>query len=318
MNLRSELGQYNPHMRAVAAINVESDMMAVTRANGVLSALSAPNGGVISGQAALINTAGWTSEDIAVLPAAAMVLNYPRAASSAAAALAAYREQVRRLESELRTASQYDARRRTGLDEIRTVYEAMRPMMRGELPVFVTADTEDQIRGALAMSDSFGLKLIIYGGREAWRVRDLLARRQVPVVLASMQRIPGADQTYDAIFTAPGVLVAAGVKIAFSTGTAASSRHLPFHASLAVAYGLSKEDAMKALTIWPAEIFGASTRIGSIEVGKMANLFIATGDPLDIRSQVVDLFIKGRRVPMDDRQSRLYEKYKERPSAGRK
>ncbi|MGH9887360.1 MAG: amidohydrolase family protein, partial [bacterium] len=152
----------------------------------------------------------------------------------------------------------------------------------------------------------------------AWRVRDVLARRNVPVVLGSMQRIPANDQPYDAIYAQPGVLVAAGVHIAFSTGTAASARHVPFHASLAVGYGLSREDAMKALTIWPAEMFGASAQIGSIEVGKVANLFITTGDPLDIRSQVADVFIKGRRVPMDDEHLRLYEKYRNRPSARRK
>ncbi len=179
-------------------------------------------------------------------------------------------------------------------------------------------DPTADIRGALALGDSFPVKVIIYGGREAWKVRDLLARKQVPVVLGSMQRIPTADQPFDAIYAQPALLVAAGVRIAFTTGTAASARHVPFHASLAVGYGLSRDAAMKALTIWPAEMFGAGAQIGSIEVGKMANLFITTGDPLDIRSQVVDLFVKGRRLPMDDAHSRMFEKYKNRPAASRK
>src|SRR5690606_15049890 len=135
----------------------------------------------------------------------------------------------------------------------------------------------------------------------------------IPVVLGSVQSTPAADAPYDAIFAQPGVLVDAGIRIAFSTGGAANARHVPYHAALAVAYGLSKENALKALTVWPAEMFGVADRIGTLEAGKVANLFIATGDPLDIRTQVTDVFIKGRRVPMDDRHTRLYEKYNARP-----
>ncbi len=332
MNMRSELGEYNPHMRAVVAVNVDSDMMAITRANGVTTAITAPSGGVISGQAALLNMAGWTWEDMAVRPSAAFVLNYPRAAvgfggrgggggaggagTAAGNAQQRYLDQVRDLKRVLNTAKQYDAQRRGGSDEIDLSFEAMRPLMTGAVPALVSADTEDQIRGAIALADTFGIKVIINGGQDAWKVRDLLASRNVPVVLGAIQATPSAEAPYDAIYAQPGVLVDAGVKIAFSTGSAASARHVPFHASLAVAYGLSKENAMKALTIWPAEMFGAAPQVGTVEAGKMANLFITTGDPLDIRSKVVDLFIKGRRVPMDDEHSRLFQKYNGRPAAG--
>ncbi|MGH7449453.1 MAG: amidohydrolase family protein, partial [Longimicrobiales bacterium] len=129
----------------------------------------------------------------------------------------------------------------------------------------------------------------------------------------SIQSNPASDAPYDAIFAQPGVLHEAGVKFAFSTGGSANARHVPYHAALAVGYGLPKEAAMQALTIWPAQMFGAGDQIGSIETGKLANLFIASGDPLDIRTQVSDVFIKGRRVPRDDRQTRLYEKYNARP-----
>ena len=331
MNLRSEMGEYNPHMRAVVAINVDSDMIGVTRANGVTSAITAPSGGIISGQAALINMAGWTWEDMAVRPAAAFVLNLPRqpgqggpggggggggGGAGNAQARERAEQQLRELRTVLTTAKEYDRARAAGADESDLMYEALRPMVRGEVPALVSADDEGQINSALTFAEELGIKIIILGGRDAWKVRDRLARTNTPVVLGSIQSTPGADAPYDAIYAQPGILNEAGVKFAFSTGGASGARHVPFHASLAVAYGLPKEAAMKALTIWPAEIFGAGSQIGTIEVGKLANVFLTTGDPLDVRSQVVEVFIKGRRVPMDDRHRKLYEKYNARPKGG--
>ena len=326
MNLRSELGEYNPQARAVVAINVDSDMMAITRANGVTSVITAPGGGVISGQAALVNTAGWTWEDMAVRPTAAYVLNYPRqptfgfgfgGAANPAAERAA-KERIERQVSELKmvlsTARAYEQQRTAGSEQTDLMYEAMRPLMRGEVPALISADTEEQIRAAVELGQEFGLKVIINGGDEAWKVRELLARHDIPVVLGSVQSNPAADAPYDATFAQPGVLHEAGVKFAFSTGGSANARHVPYHAALAVGYGLPKDIALQALTLWPAQMFGAGDQIGSLEVGKLANLFVATGDPLDIRTQVSDVFIKGRRVPMDDRHTRLYEKYNSRPA----
>ncbi len=132
-------------------------------------------------------------------------------------------------------------------------------------------------------------------------------------MLGSLQSTPGSDDPYDAIFAQPGVLHQAGVKIAFSTGAASSSRHVPYHAALAVAYGLPADAALKALTVWPAEIFGVADQLGTIEVGKIANVFVTDGDPLDVRTHVTDVFIDGRRVPLDDRHSELYQKYNARP-----
>src|SRR5690606_16320100 len=327
MNLRSEMGEYNPHMRAVVAINVDSDMMAITRANGVTTAITAPSGGVISGQAALINMAGWTWEDMAVEQTAAFVLNYPRQPSfrfggfgggSNPAAERAAREriesQVRELKAVLTTARAYDQQRAAGSEETDLMYEALRPLVRGEVPALISADTEDQIREAVELGRELDIRVIINGGRDAWKVRELLAQNDVPVVLGSIQSTPASDAPYDALFAQPGVLHEAGVKFAFSTGGSANARHVPYHAALAVGYGLPKDAALRALTVWPAEIFGAADRIGTIEAGKIANLFVSTGDPLDIRSQVTDVFIRGRRVPKDDRQTRLYEQYNARPA----
>jgi len=324
MNLRSEMGEFNPHMRAVVAINVDSDMMAITRANGVTTAITAPSGGLISGQAALVNMAGWTWEDMAVEQSAAFVLNYPREPSfgfrggppnpaQERAARERIDEQIRDLETVLATARAYDGQRAAGSQQTDLMYEALRPLVRGEVPALISADTEEQIRAAVELGREYGMKVIINGGREAWKVRELLATNDVPVVLGSLQSNPAADAPYDAIFAQPGVLHEAGVRFAFSTGGAANARHVPYHAALAVGFGLPKDVAMQALTIWPAQMFGAADQIGSIEAGKVATLFVTSGDPLDIRSQVSDVFIKGRRVPLDDRHTRLYEKYNARP-----
>jgi imidazolonepropionase-like amidohydrolase len=136
------------------------------------------------------------------------------------------------------------------------------------------------------------------------------------VILGSLQETPPADAPYDAIYAQPGVLHRAGVKIAFSTGGASNSRHVPYHAALAVAYGLPADAALHALTLWPAEIFGVGDRLGSVEAGKIANLFIADGDPLDVRTTVSAIFIKGRSVPIDDRHTRLWQKWNSRPPGG--
>jgi imidazolonepropionase-like amidohydrolase len=172
MNLRSELGEYNPHMRAIVALNVDSDMMAITRANGVTTAITAPSGGVISGQAALVNLAGWTWEDMAVEPAAAYVLNYPRQPSfgfgfGAGANPAAERtarerveRQVRELKAVLTTARDYNRQRAAGSTETDLMYEALRPMMRGEVAVLISADTEEQIKQAVELGQEYGLKVI--------------------------------------------------------------------------------------------------------------------------------------------------------------
>src|SRR5690606_33066451 len=133
-------------------------------------------------------------------------------------------------------------------------------------------------------------------------------------ILSSIESVPGNNVPYDAIYAQPGLLYEAGVKFAFSTGSGSNARHVVFHAALATAYGLPPEGALKALTIWPAEIFGAEKEIGTIEQGKLANLFITDGDPFDLRTQVAEVFIKGRQVPKDDRHHRLYLKYKARPT----
>jgi imidazolonepropionase-like amidohydrolase len=324
MNLRQELGEFNPHIRAVVALNVESEILGVTRMNGVTSVITSPTGGIISGQAALINTAGWTWEDLAISKNAGIVINLPGAGGGRGrgggggrgrggeqqgdpAQLAADLEQF------MQASKDYNAGRDAGTAKKDLIYESMRPLFKKEIPAIIPANTEAQIRQAVAFGDKWGLRVVIQGGQQAWKVRQFLAQKQVPVVLGSIEAAPGDPEPYDEVYAQPGLLYEAGVKFAFSTGNGSNARHVPLHAQLAVAYGLPEEGAMKALTIWPAEIFGADKQIGSVTQGKLANFFITTGDPLDLRTQVTQVFIKGREVPDDDRHHRLYLKYKARP-----
>ena len=323
MSMRSELGQFNPHMRALVALNVESELLGVTRMNGVTSVVTAPTGGTISGQATLINTAGWTWEDLAVQRNAGIVINLPGgggggrggggggrgrggAAPDGAAAMA-------ELHNFMKASQDYSAKRDAGSAKLDLVYESMRPLFKKEVPAIITANGEAAIKQAIEFAEQYNIRPVILGGGQAWKVRTLLAQKNVPVILSSIQAQPAANAAYDEIYAQPGLLYEAGVKFAFSTGNGSNSRHVPLHAALAVAYGLPPDGALKALTIWPAEIFGAQKEIGSIAQGKLANFFITTGDPLDLRTQVVDVFIKGRQVPDDDRHNRLYLKYKSRP-----
>ena len=324
MGLRSEMGEFNPHMRAIVAINVESEILGVTRMNGVTSVVTSPTGGAISGQAALINTAGWTWEDLAVVRSAGMMITLPRVGGGRGGRGGGGgggrggrgggpTTTAAELDGFMAASKEYDGLRTAGTAKLDLIYEAMRPLFKKTIPAIIPADNEQAIRDAIAFGEKWGIRVVISGGGDAWKVRTLLAEKNVPVILGSIESAPVDSVPYDAIYAQPGLLYDAGVKFAFSTGGGTNARHVAFHAALAVAYGLPKDGALKALTIWPAEMFGADKEIGSIETGKLANLFITTGDALDLRTQVTQVFIKGRLVPDDDRHNRLYLKYKGRP-----
>jgi imidazolonepropionase-like amidohydrolase len=321
MTMRSEIGQFNPHLRAIVALNLDSELLGVTRMSGVTTVLTSPTGGLISGQAALINTSGWTWEDIGVKPDAAIVINLPNAAGAGgrggggrggiAGAVAG--ASVADLNAFMAAAKDYHAKRLANATKPDLIYEPMRALFSKQIPAIIPANGEQGIRQAVDFGDQWGIRVVILGGNEAWRVRQLLAQKQVPVILSSLMQSPQANMPYDEIYAQPGLLNEAGVKFAFSTGGGANARHVPLSAALAVAYGLPKDAALKALTIWPAEMFGAEKDIGTVEPGKLANFVITTGNPMDMRSQIIDVFIKGRMAPEDDRHHRLYAKYKARP-----
>ena len=323
-----EIGTFNPHNVALTAVNPLSELIPVARFNGITTAVTAPSGGLVSGTASLIDLSGWTGDQMAVRRSAGLIVNFPTVGGArggrgggrgGAGGATDSNEQVRQLTEYFRNAKAYaDIKARlaaggAGKQAIDLPMEAMVPAMRGEMPVVFDANSVGQIRGALVLADSFHLKAIIRGGREAYRLADTLAARKVPVVLGPIYAEPNSDAPYDEIFAAPAVLVKAGVMIAFQTNSASSVRDLPFEVALCEAFGLSADDAIRAITLNAATIWGVADRVGSIDAGKIANLFVSTGDPMDPRSSVKYLFIRGEQVPLVDRHTKLYEQFRARP-----
>lgn len=329
----SEIGDNNANIRVDVAIHPDSSHIPVTRVNGITTVLTEPRGGAISGQSALINLDGWVPKDMVLKSPVAMHMNWPGGqgggfdfafAQQQRSITELRREQERQVESVrkiLRNAKAYgdakDARTRdASLPRLETdlKLEALIPVVRNLMPVVINAQTERDIKSAIAFADEMKIKMILSGATEAYKVADQLRAKGIPVIVGPVLRMPvKEDDPYDAAFANAGILHKAGVKIAFQTLDSAHVRDLPYHAAMAAAFGLPKEEALKAVTIYPAEIFGVADRIGSIEQGKIANIIVTTGDPLEIRTEVKYLFINGRQISLTSRHTELYEKYKSRP-----
>lgn len=320
-----EIGDFNPHNNALSAVNPHSELIPVTRVSGVTTVITGANGGLIAGAAALIDLNGWTPDEMAVRPRAGMVMTYPRIAGGGfgfgggggggGQTPEQQREtrdrQIRTLRTYLGDAKAYNDQR--DHPKVSLAFAALGPMLRGEMPAVFDVQTVEQIQGVLSLADSFKLKVVLRGATGAWRLADTLAARKIPVIVGPTTALPAGEDPYDAIYANPGALVRAGVKIAFQTNDAANSRNVGYNAALAEAYGLDADAALKAVTIWPAEIWGVADRYGSIEVGKVANLVVTTGDPLDVRSVPQHVFIRGHPIALTDRHTRLYEQFKARP-----
>jgi imidazolonepropionase-like amidohydrolase len=329
----SELGDLNPNAKAIIAINPHSAHIAVTRVDGVTSALSLPAGGLISGQAALINLVGTTPLEMSVLPYAALVINYPRIAnrggdfgggqqstnlSEALTASARQVEQIRKMlrdaEAYGRAIDAYEKDKSLPRPDQNLVLEALLPYIRGQHPVIFRADRESEMRGAIRFAEEMKLRPIILGGDDSWKIASFLKEKNVPVILTGILSLPlREDDTYDALYEVAAKLQQAGVRFCISTGNnGAAVRNLPFHAGMAAAYGLPKAEALKAVTLYPAQILNVADRMGSIEVGKIANLVVTDGDLLETRTHVRRLFIDGRDVPLTSRHTELYDAFKNR------
>ncbi len=335
----SELGQYNPQLVAYTAIHPPSDHIPVARANGITHAVSVPGGGgifggggasVIPGQATLINLSGWTVEEMAIRKSVGMIINWPSMQTTTfdlstfetrqrpfTEVKKEYEERVAKLEEWLEAARQYAqamASPAAASIERDQKLEALVPVLKGELPVIVNANQERDIRNALEFCQKQKLRMILAGGGEAWKVKDELKKAGVPVILRPTQTLPmEEDDPYDRPNATPAELQQVGIKIAIATFDSSDSRTLPYEAGNAVPFGLPWEEAIKAITLYPAQILGVGDQLGSIEVGKIANLIVTDGDPLGFKTQVRYLFIGGQPTGMENRHHQLYEKYRARP-----
>ncbi|HET6349691.1 MAG TPA: amidohydrolase family protein [Candidatus Krumholzibacteria bacterium] len=340
----SEMGMYNPNLTAATAIHPASEVIPVTRANGITHVLVVPGTrreGVIAGQVALVNLAGWTEPEMAIDNTIALAISWPGIVTrrfdfaTFTVKETPYndaKEAAQKKQDELRDwfdAAKHYAKAMSAKGsraDANPKLAALAEYIDGKKPVIIEADKKADIEAAVAFSEDMGLRMILAGGRDAAKVSDLLASKHIPVILGRTQSVPAEeDDPYDLPFTTPEDLLKAGVQIAISTGGGGGGpngphgdRTLPYEAEMATGFGLSEDDALKAVTLWPAEILGVDKQLGSIEAGKIANVIVTDGSPLAIRTQIRHLIIAGKEVPLDNKHLALYEKYRGRPRADKK
>lgn len=328
----TELGDFNPNAQAAVSINPHSELIPVTRVNGVTHIVSTPEGGIISGQSALIQLAGWTPKEMTVKAPAAMHIRFPRLRSAPVVDVPQdeeaekdlrknYTKEVDKLRDVLRDAQAYakaSAARAASKSVERfdrdLLLEALVPVVEGREPVVMHANLARDIKAALAFADEFKLKVILAGAQDVGRVLDEVKKRNIPVILGPILALPQReDDPYDLLFTNAKTLYDAGIPFAIQTSDAHNTRNLPYNASSCAAFGLPKEEALKAVTINAARIWGVADKLGSLEVGKNASLIMTDGDPLEMRTNVKRVFIDGMDISMESRHTLLYEKFKARP-----
>lgn len=336
-----EIGLFNPELRAEVAFNPTSEHVEVVRASGITTVVSLPgsgsrgfrNGGagtLITGQGAVMHLDGWTWEEMAVKRGAVMDLLFPQIQTSSRPFGALpnapartftddekrYKEQLQNMSQFFEQARRYQKAKAAGGAEFRgdIKLEAMLPVIQGKEPLFVRAEQERMIKDAVAFADKEKVRIIIADPREIGTTGPLLKERKIPVVLGKVLELPQHDDDpYDAPYTLASQFYKAGVKICFGTFDVEFARNVPFEAAQASAFGLPPEEALRALTISSAEILGVSDQVGSIEKGKVADLILTDGDPTEAKTNIKQMFIAGKKVNLQSRHTREYERWLARP-----
>jgi len=298
-------------------INPASTLIAVNRMEGITTTLAVPNGSLIWGQAVLIDLDGATIEAMRVKSPAAMVADLSEAAKDAGGgSRAGVAQRLRRVLNDAReyATRRADYRRRQiqDLSASAADLEALQPVLRGELPLLVIANRRSDIETALRIAQEYKLRLILAGAAEGWMIPDEIAAAGVPVLVEPMDNIPSFDALGIRYENAP-LLAKGGVKVALMETTTENTRDLRQQAGNAVASGMTWEQALRAVTLTPAEILGVADRYGSLEAGKVANVVVWTGDPFDFSTGIEHVYIRGREIPLRSRQTELLERYKTLP-----
>ncbi|MGI9070324.1 MAG: amidohydrolase family protein [Bryobacteraceae bacterium] len=336
-----EIGLFNPELKAQVAYNPSSEHIDVTRASGITTVMSLPGSGgggfgraagsgtVITGQGALMHLEGWTWEEAAIKPSAVMDMLFPQIQTvprQVAAFLGTqprtfselqkeYKERLRQLRDFFEQARRYERAKAAGGLDFRsdTKLEAMIPVIEGKMPIYVRAAKERAIKDAVEFADKEKVKIIIADPREIGSTGPLLKARNIPVVLGKTFQLPlRDDDPYDAPYTLPNDLFKAGVRVCFGTFDVQFARNVPFEAAQAVAFGFPRDEAIRAVTINSAQILGVGDQVGSIEKGKLADLILTDGDPLEAKTNIKQMFIAGREVSLESRHTREYEKWMKR------
>lgn len=313
-----EIGNFTPQMQALTAVNPNATAIPVTRVEGVTTVLSVPRGGLFPGTAALINLVGYTPDQM-YAGFKGVVLNFP--------SVRRRRFGDNRSDEELKKEEEKQLKELNDLWDQAVLYnnilksgakpdynpemEAFAPVVRGEATLLIEVNRYTEIESTLKwIKEKKVKKPVLTGVFEGWRVADQIAKAGVPVITGPVIAIPSREtDRYDKAYANPGLMQKAGVKVAIRSNDTENVRNLPFNAGFAVAYGMDKAAALKAVTITPAEIFGVADKLGSIEVGKSATLFVSTGDPFETKTKIEHLFIDGWDVPIDSRHIQLYHEF---------
>ncbi len=322
-------GNFQPDLRTAIAFHADSDVIPVTRANGITSVVARPQGGVVSGQSALVRLAGWTWEEMAVKDPLALHVRVPTQARRAAGSrrptgdeakaesdrASGVTERRRELRDLFRRAADRARMRAAGAAlEPDPPLDALEPYATGRGLVVLEAETVEEIRAAVEFAGEAKLRAAIAGGTEAWRAANLLREKGLPVLVGPVLALPRRRyDPYDAVYANAGKLHRAGVRFCFRSDDASNARNLGMHAGMAAAFGLPRDEALRAVTLSPAEILGVADRLGSLEPGKEADLIVTDGDPLEPSTHVLRMWIAGRPVDLRSKHTDLYEKYRRRP-----
>jgi len=329
----AEILNDNSNVKAEVAYTTDSEYIPVSRANGVAYNVTTPNGGTIGGHAAVMKMDGWTWEDALVKSKAGLVINWPRMTVIEAWWMTTPADEQRKniqkniddLNKIFDEAKKYREAKKAETDKgipyhnFDSRMDQMISVLDNSEPVMIYASDVYQIESAISFCKKQNLKMILVGGKDSWLVTDLLKENNIPVVIGTNFDFPATrDGDYDAAFKLSKLLYDAGVKYCISTGLAdnvggeTNTRNLPYEAALAVSFGLPKEEGLKSITIYPAQIYGLENRIGSLEVGKDATIVVTNGDPLEITTNVEMEFIDGKKIDLRSHHTMLRDKFTEK------
>ena len=320
-NDANEVGRYNPQMKALTAVNPNSILIPVTRVNGITTVLAKPEGGIYSGKAALINLWGYTPKQMDA-GFQALVIQFPQTGKrgrwdkrSEDEIKKDSEKAIINLNSFWEKAVEYNELFQKTNGELSYVPEldAMRTVLNGEMKVIIECNSKEDILQAIHWSQQHKISPILSGVSEGYMVIDSIKKYGLSVIVGPVLDTPGrSSDSYDINYKNPGLLQKAGIKVCLRTNDNENGRNLPYHAGFSAAYGMGIDEALKAITINSAEIFGVEKDYGSIEIGKKANLFISDGDPFETKTTIEQVFIEGWKIPMESRHSLLYDEFLER------
>lgn len=326
----AELGDWNTDIRSITAYNADSRIIGVLRANGILLANVAPEGGMLTGSSSVVQLDAWNYEDASYKLDIGIHFNMPsllarsgrgrfgggfsgrfqQGRGAGTDPVKAALDKIDEVKKFFREAKAYFGE--TSHAETNLKFEAVKGLFDKSKKFFVHCDQVKQMLVAIDFAKEFGFDVVIVGGSESWQIADLLKQNNIEVILNREFSLPTLeDDDIDQPFKTPYMLKKAGVLFCLNDDHEESRyRNLPFDAGEAAAYGLTKEEALEAITLDAAKILGIADRTGSIEVGKDANIIISEGDVLDMRTSIItDAFIQGRKVSLEDKQTQLYERY---------